>query len=158
MFKKIFCCCRSEKYTVNYSTKKKYLEKIEYKDTEEFIPPVVYAKVIKIYDGDTITVAAKLPFKGSPLYRFSVRLNGIDSPEIKGNTSTEKALAVKSRDALNKLIFGKIVELKNNKKEKYGRLLSDVYLHDLHVNKWMLDNKLAISYDGGKKIKPENWE
>jgi micrococcal nuclease len=158
MFNKIFCCCRSDEYTVNYTGAKNYLEKIEYKDTEEFIPPVLYAKVIKIYDGDTITVAAKLPFKGSPLYRFSVRLNGIDSPEIKGNTPTEKALAVKSRDALNKLIFGKVIELKNNSKEKYGRLLSDVYLQDLHVNKWMLDNKLAVHYDGGKKIKPENWE
>jgi len=158
MFKKIFCCCRSDEYTVNYLTKKKYLEKIEYKDTEEFIPPVVYSKVIKIYDGDTITVAAKLPFKGSPLYRFSVRLNGIDSPEIKGSTPTEKALAIKSRDALNKLIFEKVIELRNNKKEKYGRLLADVYLQDLHVNKWMLDNKLAVPYDGGKKIKPENWE
>ena len=28
---------------------------------------------------------------------------------------------------LNSIIFGKIIELKNNGKEKYGRLLSDVY-------------------------------
>ena len=55
-----------------------------WKDTIPFIPPISGGVVIKVYDGDTITIASKLPYKKSPLYRFSVRLNGIDSPEIKG--------------------------------------------------------------------------
>jgi endonuclease YncB( thermonuclease family) len=41
--------------------------------------------------------------------------------------------------------------LKNLKTEKYGRVLADVYLGDLHVNKWLLDNKYAVPYSGGKK-------
>ena len=131
----------------------KYLENISYKETEIFIPQIRFAKVIKVYDGDTITVAAKLPFNESPVYRFSVRLRSIDSPEIKGENKKECELAIESRDALHNLIFGKIIELKNNGKEKYGRLLADIYYNDIHVNKWMVDNNYAVHYDGGKKSK-----
>lgn len=135
-----------------------YLKKISYNDTIPFIPLVEYGKVIKVYDGDTITIASKLPFNDSPIYRFSVRLAGIDSPEIKGQSLTEKNLAIKSRDALHKLIYGKVVELRNHSKEKYGRLLADIYLNGIHVNQWMLNKNLAVVYDGGKKIRPEHWD
>jgi len=135
-----------------------YLNNITYKDTIAFIPPIIYGKVIKVYDGDTITIAARLPFNGSPIYRFSVRLAHIDSPEIRGESKMENRLAIESRDALHKLIFGKIIELKNNGKEKYGRLLADLYYDGLYVNQWMLDNKYAVMYDGGKKIRPSEWD
>ena len=128
-----------------------YLQNITYKETELFIPQIKFAKVIKVYDGDTITVASKLPFNKSPIYRFSVRLRSIDSPEIKGESKRECDLAIEARDALHKLIYGKIIELRNNGKEKYGRLLADLYYNDIHINKWMVDNGYAVKYDGGKK-------
>ena len=135
-----------------------YLQYITYKETEIFIPQIRFAKVIKVYDGDTITVAAKLPFYESPIYRFSVRLRSIDSPEIKGLSEKECQLAIESRDALDTLIFGKIIELRHNGKEKYGRLLADVYYNDIHVNKWMVDNGYAVKYDGGKKVRGDDWD
>ena len=58
------------------------LEEVNYEDTIPFIPPITHGKVIKVYDGDTITIAALLPYENSKLYRFSVRINGIDCPEI----------------------------------------------------------------------------
>ena len=147
----------------NYYTKSesnKYLKNIEYKDTVIFIPPIMFGKVIKVYDGDTITIASKMPFKeiDSPIYRFRVRFAGINSPEIKGDSEKECSLAIQSRDALHKLIFGKIVELRNNGTEKYGRILADIYLDNLHINKWMLDKKLAVKYNGSKKIRPDHWD
>ena len=69
--------------------------------------------MIKVYDGDTITIASKLPYENSELYRFSVRLNGIDAPEIKGKTEDEKNAAHVSQKALEKLILHKNVILKN---------------------------------------------
>ena len=63
-----------------------------------FIPKITYGKVIKVYDGDTITIACRI-YNGyslveSPeLYRFPVRLNGIDSPEMKSHHENEKKLA-----------------------------------------------------------------
>jgi len=140
-----------------FSNKDHYLNAVQYKDTEKFVIPIKRGKVIKVYDGDTITIASKFSGIDGPVYRFNVRLNGIDSPEIKGGTEHEKNLAEKSRDALSHLIFGKIVTLKNVNNEKYGRMLADVYLEDTNVCEWMINNKYAVKYDGGTKHRPEDW-
>ena len=42
---------------------------IRWEDTIEFKFPVYSGKVIKVYDGDTITIASKMPYENSPLYR-----------------------------------------------------------------------------------------
>jgi len=126
-------------------------------NTKPFVPPVTEGKVIKVYDGDTITIAAKLPYANSPVYKFSVRLSGIDCPEIKSHTDKEKEMAKQARDALNERIHGKMVSLKNVSTEKYGRLLADVYIDGECLNTWMLVNKYAIKYNGGTKNKPIEW-
>lgn len=131
---------------------------IEWKDTKPFVVPLNGGHVIKVYDGDTITVANKLPiYHCNDTFRFSVRLNGIDTPEIKGKNDDEKEAAIVAKNALTEKILHKYVVLKNVTTEKYGRLLADVYLGDLHLNKWMLDNRYAVSYDGGTKIAPKSW-
>lgn len=134
------------------------LQNVSYKDTIPFVPPITLGKVIKVYDGDTFTLAAQLPYDTTITYRFSIRLNGIDSPEIKTNVAIEKQLAIVSRDALSNLIMDKIVSLKNISIEKYGRILADVYLDDLHVNKWMIEKGYAIKYNGGTKYRPNEWD
>lgn len=134
------------------------IENCEYKDTIPFIVPISRGKVIKVYDGDTFTIAAKLPYSNSPLYRFSVRMSGIDSPEIKGKTPKEKELAISSRDALKTLIMNEMVDLRNVNTEKYGRILADVYIGELCINTWMIDNNYALKYDGGTKMRPEEWD
>jgi endonuclease YncB( thermonuclease family) len=127
-------------------------------NTAPFVPPVTQGKVIKVYDGDTITIASKLPYKSSEIYRFSVRLRGIDSPEIKSKSPVEKELALNSKMCLSNVILGQIVELKNISTEKYGRILADIYIDNVNVNKWMLENKFAVPYDGGKKTTPAEWD
>jgi endonuclease YncB( thermonuclease family) len=78
-----------------------------------------------------------MPFADSPLYRLSVRLNGIDTPEIKGKTEDEKTAAKQVRDVLSTLILNKYITLANIQTEKYGRILADVYVGGLHVNEWL---------------------
>jgi micrococcal nuclease len=131
--------------------------KIRWKDTVPFVIPVEKGVVVKVYDGDTITIAAKLPYDDSPLYRFSVRLNGIDCPEIKGKTDDEKKCAEIARQELSRLVLHKTVTLKNVQTEKYGRILADVYLDTFHINQYMIDQRMAVSYDGGTKRSPDNW-
>ena len=136
-----------------------YLNTIEYRDTIPFVPPVSKGKVVKVYDGDTITIASKVDnLIDSPIYRFSVRLNGIDTPEIKGKTEEEKEIAKKARDDLSRMILGKIITLKNVETEKYGRLLAEVYFEETHINQWMIDNRYAVKYGGGTKQSPDNWK
>ena len=140
--------------------KEKYTEDgfdIKWEDTIEFTFPIKGGRVIKVYDGDTITIASKLPFDNSPLYRLSVRLNGIDAPEIKGKTDDEKIASKQVKDALSNLILNKRVNLKNIQTEKYGRILADVYIGELHINQWLITEKYAVKYDGGTKKSPESW-
>lgn len=131
--------------------------KYDMQNTMQFVPPVTEGYVIKVYDGDTITIASKLPYPNSPMYRFHVRLNGIDTPEIKGKTDDEKDAARKVQKILENLILHKSVKLKKLQTEKYGRILADIHLKDLHVNQWLLDNHYAVKYDGGKKTSPPSW-
>jgi len=121
------------------------MDKLTYATTIPFLPPIQSGKVVKVYDGDTITVGAILY---EVAYRFSVRLNGIDTPELKGPHQEKAMLA---RDELSKLVMNQIVHLKNVGTEKYGRLLADVYFGDIHVNQWMKDKGHAVEYHGGKK-------
>ena len=130
---------------------------IQWADTVPFTFPIVGGQVIKVYDGDTITIASKLPYPESPLYRLSVRLNGIDTPEIKGSNDDEKQAAKNARDAVSSIIMQKQIRLENVQSEKYGRILADVYYGDLHLNKWLIDNRYAVAYDGGTKIAPKSW-
>jgi len=130
---------------------------IDWKDCIPFVPPIDRGVVIKVYDGDTITIASKLPYPDSPLYRFSVRLNGIDCPEMKGKDKYEKECAQLAKQEMTDLILNKVVILKNVETEKYGRILADVYIGDLHLNKHLLIKCLAVTYDGGTKISPKNW-
>jgi endonuclease YncB( thermonuclease family) len=123
---------------------------ISWNDTIKFTIPINDGRVIKVYDGDTITIASKLP-TSNQLYRFAVRLHGIDAPEIKGKTKEEKAAALCSKNALSDLLLNKYITLKNVETEKYGRILADVYVGNLNINKWLLENNYAVPYDGGKK-------
>jgi endonuclease YncB( thermonuclease family) len=130
---------------------------VTWENTVEFIPPIDNGIVIKVYDGDTITIATTLPIINSPLYRFSVRLNGIDTPEIKGNTDDEKNAATEVKNILTTMLLNKKVVLKNLQNEKYGRILADVYLDNLCINEWLLRERLAVKYDGGTKKTPSSW-
>ena len=130
---------------------------IKWEDTCEFTFPVYGGRVIKVYDGDTITIAAKMPYKTSPIYRFSVRLHGIDAPEMKGKTEDEKTAAHEAQQFVSNLILNKYVSLKNVKNEKYGRILADVYIGDTHVNDLLLNKKYAVPYDGTTKKSPVSW-
>lgn len=121
---------------------------LTYANTKPFVPPIESGKVVKVYDGDTITLATVLY---DVAYRFSIRLNGIDTPEMKGGSAHEKELAIKARDELSKRLMNQIVTLKNITTEKYGRVLADVYLDDECINDWMIRQGHAKVYDGGHK-------
>jgi micrococcal nuclease len=126
------------------------------KKVAHYIPPITKGKVIKVYDGDTITIVTKL-YSNEPIYQFQIRINGIDTAEIKGTTENIKKMSEIAKNKLSNLILNKIILLKNLSYDKYGRILADIYIDDIHINKWMIDNHLAISYDGGHKQESSIW-
>ncbi len=102
------------------------------------------ATVTKVYDGDTITVDFDLGF-GIALQKQTIRLLGINTPEVRGAERTEGII---SRDALRQRILGKVVTIKTSKdkKGKYGRWLGEVFMEDENINKWLLKEGYAIAY------------
>lgn len=104
------------------------------------------------YDGDTCYIIYdSLP---ESLQKMSVRILGIDTPEIKGDCAEEKELALKGREFAN-LAFTSAnkIEFKDLKWDKYGgRILSNVYLDGILYSDSIIAEGLARSYDGGKKL------
>lgn len=145
---------RSPKSAKESKTSRQYQEPlladISLKDCETFHPTIEWGKVVKVYDGDTITIAVML--YGKP-YKFSTRLNGIDTPEIRGKSVSEKAKAIEARDFLKGKIFNEMIQLKNIEYDKYGRLLADIFHNERNISQMMIDNCYAVVYDGGKKTK-----
>jgi micrococcal nuclease len=137
------------------------MENATYENLQPFVPEIKRGKIVRVYDGDTVTIATRIGVDGieiPKLFRFNVRLLGIDTPEMRTKNQTEKALALKSRDALNKYIIHKMVTLTSVSYDKYGRILADIIMEDgTNVSDWMLENGYAVKYDGGTKQRPAEW-
>lgn len=123
----------------------------------KYVPEITKGKVIKVYDGDTITIVGKVRYNPK-IYKFSVRLNGLDCPEMRTKDAKEKLIAVKARDYVANIILNKIITLKEVKLDKYGRLLAYVYYEKRCINSELIERNLAVSYDGGTKHVPADWE
>lgn len=96
------------------------------------------AKVFKVHDGDTITLRA-----GFRDFDFPLRFLGIDAPEM--NAGGEVA-----RDWLRNRILNKIVKIKidrNNRVDKYGRLLGSVIADGMDVGEEELRQGLVIPFE-----------
>ena len=131
-------------------------------DTWSFKNKFIYCKILKIYDGDTLWGAIKINRK---VYKIKIRLEGIDTPELKPpksqkNRDKEIEAAKKSKDYLIKLIDKKIVKIKCGDFDKYGRLLATIFKIErkcyicqslINVNELMITNNFAKRYDGGTK-------
>jgi len=100
------------------------------------------AKVIKVYDGDTITVEINLGFDVS--ITKSCRLIDIDALEIKGEERPEGLIAAQAlrTKLLDKDVFIE-TSLNSHYREKicfYKRPLIKVYLNGESISQWMVDN------------------
>lgn len=114
-----------------------------YESIPYFIPEIKYARVTDIRQDYKIIVAARLPFKNSPVYRFPIRLKDIDASEAREHNHYD----YKAMNVLFPLICNNIVELKNIKNE-FGILSADVYYGEIHVNQWLVEKGLAVkSYE-----------
>lgn len=107
---------------------------------------VYKARVVAVYDADTITVDVDLGFH-SWLKKVKVRLYGIDAPEVRG---VERPEGLRSRDWLREEILNKEVILQTYKdgtgKGKYGRWLADLFRVEgdpVSINQELINNGLA---------------
>lgn len=119
---------------------------------------VINGKVIKVQDGDTITILA-----GKTQHK--IRLDGIDCPEL------HQAYGQKARQFTSTLVFGKKVKVLYKDKDRYGRILGTVFTmgganlnHELmraglawHYTQYSKDKKLAALEKAARKAGRGLW-
>ena len=95
------------------------------------------AEVVKVHDGDTVTLRAA--FRD---FDFPLRLLDIDAPEM--NAGGETARDWMKNRLLNKLV--NIIINRKNRVDKYGRLLGDIIADGMNVGDEELRQGLAIPF------------
>lgn len=110
-------------------------------------------KVVEVYDGDTIFI--DLPDQ-HPLFgrRMGVRVLGIDTPELRTSDACEKKKGLEVKAVLQKIFNQSAsVDILNVEKDKYFRILGDVYVDGKSVAQELIKLRLAYPYSGEKKVK-----
>ena len=124
----------------------------------ELIVGPVDADVVRVRDGDSIDVVAHI-WPGQDV-RVSVRLRGIDAPELNARCLYEKQLAVLARDKLNDIVRSGKIHLHQISGGKYfGRVLGRVISQSGDdAAKILLKTGLVRRYQGRKRTSwcPEN--
>ena len=95
---------------------------------------IITGKVIKIADGDTLTLLTDSNKK------IRIRLAGIDAPERKqpfGNSAKE---------ILAKLVFQKKILIETQTRDRYGRIVGTVFLDNQNVNNELIRQGMAWVY------------
>ncbi len=113
-------------------------------------------RYIKNYDADTVMfdIPNIHPLLGRKL---SIRVSGVDAPEIKTKNQCEKKKALNAKKLVSGLLRNaKRIDLENIKRGKYFRVVADVKFDGKSLSHYLLKNGFAYSYDGGAKRKI-NW-
>ena len=119
--------------------------------TSETIPGPIPAEVLRVLDGDTIVVRARI-WLGQDI-ETRVRLEGVDAPELNGKCETERRLARKARDLTASLSDGGKVILSDIQYGKYaGRVVARVHAPGGEdFSGTLLRNGLGRAYDGRRR-------
>lgn len=152
------CLSYAKDLTVGNDSKKTIPDYIERKSLPKYIPQITSGRIVEVYDGDTMTLAARVP-GDTTIYQFQLRLRGLDCAEMKTKNNAEKEVALKAKEHVETRVLGKVVYLENVAFDKYGRLLANVLYGDCRADLGgsLLAGRMAVTYDGGTKICPRDW-
>lgn len=110
-------------------------------------------KIRRIVDGDTVDVDIDLGFD-MILSKQRIRLYGIDTPESRTRDKEEKfygklsAKFLKEQCKNSSEIFLKTYL---DKKGKFGRILGELIVDGVNINKMMIEKYMAVEYHGQSK-------
>lgn len=93
----------------------------------------VTGKVVKVADGDTLTLRIKNK-------RLKIRLAEIDTPE------KAQAYGMLAREALVDKVMGKLINVRITTTDRYKRSIGHIYLNNRHINAEMIKEGHAWVY------------
>ncbi|EJW03179.1 hypothetical protein EDEG_02432 [Edhazardia aedis USNM 41457] len=114
--------------------------------------------VIKVGDGDGFRMHHQPMFNKDKIPKnnktLSIRLAGIDAPEVRTFKRPEQKFAIESRDFLRTLILNKTVEIEVLKIDRYNRIVATVFVKNknrkkINVSIEMVKAGLACVFEGG---------
>jgi endonuclease YncB( thermonuclease family) len=106
---------------------------------------------VRNYDGDIITfnLPGLHPIIGE---KISIRVNGIDTPEIRGKCDKEKYNAQQAKQMVTDILQdAEQITLRNLERGKYFRIVADVYVDGEDLGGLLVEAGAAVRYSGGKK-------
>ena len=99
-------------------------------------------KVVRVYDGDTITVVED----GKEI---TIRLVGIDAPEISRKKHVPgQPFCLKAKEYLSALVLNKVVNIKFYGKDGSGKSLGEIFAEKVNINIEIINAGLAEVYRG----------
>ena len=106
--------------------------------------------VDRVIDGDTIVISKVT--RNLWQEKISVRLAGIDTPEMRAKCPYEKGLAIRAKDRLEGLLMrARVVSVDDARRGKYFRILGEVLADGENVAATLIKEGLAVTYSGGRK-------
>jgi micrococcal nuclease len=108
------------------------------------------AKLSRIIDGDTIVAMVDLGF--STWKKVTIRMHGINTPEIRTKDLDEKVKGFAAKDRLAELIELEnegVFTLQSHGVGKFGRCLGDVFVGGININQQLINEGHAVEYFGG---------
>lgn len=125
---------------------------ITIKDTKPFTLGLTQGQVICVSNDYSILIACNIHSDNYTLYRFKIKFNNIVTPNVHGSYN-EKILCNYAEKELTQLLLNKIVTLKNVNYKTYEEIFADVYVDNMCVNNWLINERYAVK----NYIKPDNW-
>lgn len=105
---------------------------------------VYLARITRVIDGDTVDATVDLGFDIS--FNIRLRLNGIDTMEIRDRDPEKRAQGLVAKQRMIELVEGQEVIIESHKTDKYGRYLADIYLNEVNINQQLITEGLAVPY------------
>jgi len=147
--KRLFCSKKKKQW--------RKLVRLDIDNIDKLLEPteiLIPARVSRVIDGDTIEIVflhgGKIPTK------ISIRIKGVDTPELRGKTDLEKKAAIFVKEKVEEVLNDqKIIQVKFVKWGKYSnRIIGDVIFNqDSYLSDFLLANGYAQVYKGKRKNK-----
>ena len=118
---------------------------------QEVVRGPLTGDVLQVLDGDTFNVNLHV-WIGQNI-ETSVRIDGIDAPEMKGKCTKERNMAESARQEVLKLLSNGQVKIYDIRLEKYaGRVLAKAETSDgVNIGQYLIKKGLAREYHGEKR-------
>lgn len=113
---------------------------------------VTVSEIRSIYDGDTFKVNID-HWPTIVEQSISLQVQGVDTPELRGKCQAEKdAARAAKKFTVAMLRAGEVIELGALERDKYFRLLADVWVDEKSLGDALIKSGHAVPYKGGMEV------